>query len=341
MAISQGAVSTSVNWRERAALQPGAEVAPAVSVVIPAWNAAKYIREAATSVLAQTFRDLELIVVDDGSTDGTADVVRAEPDSRIRLITQPNAGPSAARNRGCRAARSSRYIAFLDADDTWDADKLRQQVAFLDANRNCGAVGTLVRYVSSAGRPVGYGGERVTAASRDAVARGELYPFHAMGTMVARRDVLDRVGDFDEALGRIGSEDLDFVARLAQIAPIDVLPAVLASYRVHSESAMARHRARINQGARFVRSRLRARSAGSDLTWDAFAVSERLSWRQRRQDAVERCYRNAALWFGERHMFRTACWVILALAVDPVYTVGRARRQRKSGEAFQVEGTPP
>ncbi len=97
--------------------------APFFSVVIPVYNKGDYLRRSAGSVLAQSFRDFELIVVDDGSKDGSPAVVRSLKDKRVRLIAQKNAGVSAARNRGVAAARG-RYVAFLDADDDWDRDYL-------------------------------------------------------------------------------------------------------------------------------------------------------------------------------------------------------------------------
>src|SRR5262245_39908172 len=102
---------------------------PNVSVVIPSYNSAAYLPAAIDSVLAQTARDLEVIVVDDGSTDDTPDVV-ARYGPPVRGIRQANAGVAAARNRGIAEARG-RYIAFLDADDTWEPVKLERQLGEL------------------------------------------------------------------------------------------------------------------------------------------------------------------------------------------------------------------
>jgi glycosyltransferase involved in cell wall biosynthesis len=106
-------------------------VRPVVSVVIPAFNAARYLGEALDSVFGQTLTDLELVVVDDGSTDETPQVVQGYG-SRVRYVRQPNAGVASARNRGV-AESSGRYVAFLDADDVWLPGKLERQLEALAA----------------------------------------------------------------------------------------------------------------------------------------------------------------------------------------------------------------
>lgn len=112
-------------------------VPPLVSVVIPAYNAVRFLPDSIPSVLTQTWTDLELIVVDDGSTDGTAACVRTFDDPRIRLVSQANRGLAGARNGGIRAARG-RYIAFLDADDLWHPEKLARHVQHLQAQPDVG-----------------------------------------------------------------------------------------------------------------------------------------------------------------------------------------------------------
>src|ERR1700691_3917251 len=101
------------------------------SVVMPAYNVAPFIRESVESVLCQTFSNFELIVVDDGSTDGTSDQLSSLIDPRLHIVRQANSGSSSARNNGIRFA-SGQYIGFLDADDLWMPNKLEAHIRFLD-----------------------------------------------------------------------------------------------------------------------------------------------------------------------------------------------------------------
>jgi glycosyltransferase involved in cell wall biosynthesis len=300
---------------------------PLVSVVIPAYNAAPYILAAVGSVLAQRAVELELIVVDDGSTDETRALVDSVSDPRLRLLADTNHGPAHARNQGCRAARATGYVAFLDADDSWDSEKLLEQTRFLEADPALVGAGCLMRYVSSSGRVLGETGQTLQPADLRRVAAGELFPF-PMSSLMVRRSALERSGLFDESFRYAGSEDLDFLARLATAGPLQCLPRVLGSYRIHPGSAMARERLRINAEARFVRQRIARRAAGGDLTWEEFRATHRRSWTERWQDLVEVFYRSAALWHGEGRKLRAFGYAALAMVTGPWYTTRRLYRQR-------------
>jgi len=189
-----------------------------VSVVIPAFNASRFIRRAIDSVLAQTYRDFELIVVDDGSTDDTGDVVRSYG-KEVRYIYQENAGDGPARNTGIEAARGQ-WIAFLDHDDEWLPRKLELQMALLDRNPElhwCGAN----RYQSDAKRRVLAGEVRAikkALAGKDyfgnyfrAAAKG-VCPIIS-STMVVRKKVFEEIGTFDSCWLRCA--DLDMWWRIA------------------------------------------------------------------------------------------------------------------------------
>src|SRR5271170_1724815 len=119
---------------------------PVFSVVIPVFNGGEYLERAIASVLRQTLRDFEVIVVDDGSTDGAVDRAMLIKDSRLTILSQPNAGAPTALNRGVSAARGE-YIAFLDADDLWAPDKLQRQAESLIAHPEVDVTFTGLIYV--------------------------------------------------------------------------------------------------------------------------------------------------------------------------------------------------
>jgi glycosyltransferase involved in cell wall biosynthesis len=124
-----------------------------VRVIVPCHNAERYIGEALESVLAQTHADTTALVVDDGSTDATARIARGFG-ARVTVIAQANGGVSAARNRAIDAT-DGECLAFLDADDCWHPEKVARQVAFLQANPDCGLVHTAIRHIDAAGRVTG------------------------------------------------------------------------------------------------------------------------------------------------------------------------------------------
>jgi glycosyltransferase involved in cell wall biosynthesis len=191
---------------------PSSSFTAAVSVIIPAFNYAHYLPSAIESVLAQTHTDLELLIIDDGSTDSTADLCASCVDPRLRYIWQKNAGLSAARNTGIREARFS-YLAFLDADDRWQPDFLRTVLdRFAQLGSDFSAVGTASIRVTPDGKPI-------SAKGRDLQREGELTaadfclrnrPFSS--SIVLKRSAFENCGSFDTSLR--SSEDRDMWIRL-------------------------------------------------------------------------------------------------------------------------------
>jgi glycosyltransferase involved in cell wall biosynthesis len=298
-----------------------------VAVVIAAYQAQAYLAQCVESVLRQSLNSLHAVIVDDGSTDRTLRIAHAISDRRVSVLTGPNRGPAHARNRGVRESPAARYVAFLDADDLWDREKLEVQTRYLDEHPDVVAVGCRMRYISSTGRPLGTTGELVDDDAQAAVARGELFPFPTP-SIIVRRETFCQINGFDEFLGRQGSEDLDLYARLARRGRLACLPTVLGSVRIHPDSFMMRRRPDVNRAARFVRLRLHSRDRGDDLTWADFLQRYAPTWRDRRRDLVERAYRRAALMVGERHWPAAAGWFSAALLIDPRYTIVRVYRQR-------------
>jgi glycosyltransferase involved in cell wall biosynthesis len=196
-------------------MTPMRDSAPIVSVIIPAWNAAAFVGKAIDSALAQSWTGREVIVVNDGSSDATADIL-ASYGTRIRSITQPNGGLSNARNRGIRESHGE-FIALLDADDWWLPDKLARQVDLLQRHPELGFCSTRARIVAPDGTETG----DWACPQIDGTLLGTLFlrngaiPGSGSGVMI-RRTVLDRVGLFDETLRSL--EDIDLWMRLAAVA---------------------------------------------------------------------------------------------------------------------------
>jgi glycosyltransferase involved in cell wall biosynthesis len=173
---------------------------PAVSVIMPAYNAETFLHTAVESVLRQSFADLELLIVDDGSSDRTPQIARdyAARDARVRALEQANAGPGPARNTGFRAA-AGRFFAFLDSDDEWDETFLEEQVAVLDARPDVDVV---------IGNARNRGGARHGQPSRPVDGDGRLMSLAEILAdetslfimAVFRRETVDAIGGFDPAL---------------------------------------------------------------------------------------------------------------------------------------------
>ncbi len=203
---------------------------PLISVIMPCYNAEAYLREAVDSVLGQTYPNVELIVVDDGSTDRYLDLLRAYGD-RIKLLSQPNQGPYPARNHGLAQADGD-YVAFLDADDWWSLDCLEKLHAALASHPECALAYCGWQQV---GLPGGRGEPYVPPdyEQEDKVTRflraAAPWPIHAA---LVRRKVLDQAGGFH--LDPPTCMDYDLWLRIAVARPIVRVPEVLAFYRHHA-----------------------------------------------------------------------------------------------------------
>ena len=195
---------------------------PLVSIVLPVRNRPETIGAAIESVLAQLYQDWELLVVDDGSTDSTPEIVQryAAADPRITLLRGPAAGVCAARNAGLRSGRG-RYVAFLDSDNRWLPELLGASVAALEQS-DAVAVYSVVELIDDNGnrRYLDYDGDR-----DDLIDGGN---FVDLNTLVARREGIDRIGGFDESLRRW--VDYDLVIRLSEIGRLQLLPFVGVAY---------------------------------------------------------------------------------------------------------------
>lgn len=204
-----------------------------VTAIIPNYNYASYLTEAIDSVLAQTYPFIEIIVVDDGSTDGSREVLEGY-NGRVRAIFQQNGGVSAARNAGV-AASLGEFIAFLDADDVWMPEKIERQVERFQRDRSLGLVHVGVSEIDAAGAVTG---TRVDGLEGNVAAELLLFERSVIlgggsGLMVTR-EAFDRAGGFDTQLST--SADWDFFYRIASRYPVGFVAEPLMKYRYHGSN---------------------------------------------------------------------------------------------------------
>ncbi len=204
---------------------------PVVSIIMPCFNAVSQLPMSVNSVLSQTFKDWELIIVDDGSSDGTLVWLSAQKDSRIRVYSQENRGVSSARNMGIRVVRGE-YVAFLDADDTWEP-------MFIDVLYSALRAQPDAVLVYCGWENIGLTGDRgkpfippdyEQASKRENLFSGCRWPIHAALT---RYDAIMSTGGFDEDLNN--AEDFLLWLEVAGTSPIVRVPEVLAYYHFHGD----------------------------------------------------------------------------------------------------------
>jgi glycosyltransferase involved in cell wall biosynthesis len=209
---------------------------PAVTVVIPTFNRASVVGRAIQSVLAQTCQDWELIVVDDGSTDGTEQVVRSFSDARIRYIRhEQNRRVSAARNMGIRCAQGE-YVAFLDDDDEWMPEKLAKELeVFRNSDPDVGLVYTGKIIFDERGKVLDVRMEKISGWVYEA-----MLDRHFVGSpsrVTVKKQVLDRVAGFDETF--VNCQDFDLWLRVAKISKIACVPYFLVKRHMPSDQMSA------------------------------------------------------------------------------------------------------
>ncbi len=205
---------------------------PTISVIVPAYNAEKTVLETIKSVQQQTFSDFELIVINDGSTDKTLELLNTVNDSRIKVFSYPNGGVSIARNRGITQA-SGEFIAVLDADDLWTPDKLELQLAALQQNPEAGVAYSWAYYMDEQGKS--------SQPSEPVYFEGNVYAQLLVNDFVVscsncliRRQAVESVGEFDPEVA--GAADWDYWLRLAFNWPFVVVPKHQVYYRISSGS---------------------------------------------------------------------------------------------------------
>jgi glycosyltransferase involved in cell wall biosynthesis len=214
--------------------------APAVSIIVPTHNRSVLLMETVRSILDQTYRDFELIVISDGSTDDTESLIKSIPDSRIVFLARANSGrPAPPRNLGIKRA-CGRYIAFCDDDDLWEREKLELQIAAMERDPTIGLCctnakdlrGTVLSSKSRISFPGAHPGF------------GKLVWRNYVGnsTVVLRREVFDKVGYIDESPDLAPFDDYEMWLRIAYHYRIHFVDRPLIRYRLHENNIVPRYR---------------------------------------------------------------------------------------------------
>lgn len=290
--------------------------APTVSVMMTVYNAASYVETAVESILAQTHRDFELIVIDDGSVDGSRGILEtlSRRDARIRLVSRANTGICQARNEALGLSRGE-YVVVMDADDIASPQRIERQLAFMQAHPEVSVAGAWFDVIDAGGR---YLTCLKPPLENEAIQQALLSGHTAIcqPTSILRREALEAVGGFDESLDC--AEDLDVYLKLGERGQLANIPEALVRYRMHAASTTARKR----------EAALRDRQAVCSRAWERRGLEPRQLPADFWRPDDSRASRNAFLvkcgwWAFSSGQRRTATlYALKAVAATPYRTAG-------------------
>lgn len=313
---------------------------PAVSVLMPAYNAGAYIGRAISSILEQTLANIELIVGDDQSTDNTWQIINqlAERDHRIHIFrNETNSGPAVTTNRAASFARAP-LLAGMDADDISLPTRLEKQKAVLDARPEIAVLGTYVSHANDKDEVLSLSptGPTTVAEFEDLRRKGEPTLVFG-GTAMYRRELFELVGGFDGSLRAAG--DLEFCDRMADHGAVIALPEPLLLYRVYSTSNVMLRFREGRRTHRYLGARRLARRNGDPLpSREGYVAAEAASpwWKKFRiwmDDASQYNYRQAGLAYAQGDKLHTGLRLVAAALTGPVHVARRVWDQRLSPRA--------
>lgn len=244
---------------------------PKVSIIIPTYNNAHYLPDAVDSAMAQTYTDYEIIIIDDGSTDDTKQVVvpyLEKVGSRLKYIYQKNKGLAAARNTAINHA-AGEYIALLDADDKWCKDRLEETVQAIERDEKIGVVHANIMRFSDGEGNLGVPDRSMEKLSGSILKEIFLRKTNiACPTVLFRKKCCDEVGGFDENLARLGCEDRELWLRIAEKYEFFYIDKVLARYRINPAS-MSRNKEKMMKARLYVVDKVCAKKKYGNLKREA------------------------------------------------------------------------
>ncbi len=300
-----------------------------VTVVLPVHNAGPYLPAAINSLFTQSLRELELIVIDDGSSDGSGEYLEALKHPHLTVVRQVQQGVGAARSYGLALCKT-KYLALMDADDISLPDRLSTQVAFLQANPDCVMLGTQIDFLIGEtiqkGLPCATRHEEIER--RLSSGGGIVYP-----TVVVRTDIAHSVGGF--RLKGAG-EEYDFCLRMSERGTVSNLPRVLYQYRLHRSSISMTKKVDLLRGAAYAKkTALQRRSGLCEMSfeefgrlWEKRGFSEMLLERVRVMSNMS--YRFARINIAEGRRAVGVLQMAVAAGLDPVLAITHLRRTAAS-----------
>lgn len=304
-----------------------------ISVVMPAYNASKFIAAAIDSILNQTFPDFELIIVDDGSTDNTLEIVKSylEKDDRVRLLQSEHGGLSRACNLGISESRYS-WIARMDADDIALPQRFEKQINAALANPKVVAWGAYVNHTNSKGDILSINplGPKTEEEFYNIRSQGHVVHLHHP-TVLLNKEILLKAGGYNSEFEP--AEDLDLFDRLANYGPLLAIPEPLLLYRIHSQSVSMQKFFYQKLLHRCVVARHRAHLSGSkELSIEEFLKEYKrqplISGLKRHLRTLGQFYyRKAGLCFSEKQYLQIGLYLSISAALSPGYSIPRVWHQ--------------
>jgi len=304
-----------------------------ISVVMPVYNGERFLEEAVDSILKQTYKAFEFIIVDDGSNDRTPEILKryAEQDSRVKIIRAGKVGISKAMNLGIEAAQYP-WIARMDADDVCLPRRLEASIEAAQANPDVVVWGTFIHHINAKGKILSTSkvGPLTTEQFWEERKKGRVVQVINPSAMM-RKDIVDKVGGYKEAF--IAAHDIEIFDEMAEYGPILCIPEVLVLYRIHGYSISMTKFMTQRKLARYIEARRKARLAGEALpTLDSFLANyDNRPWRERLRrylsDLQGLNYRRAGLAYAEGQYHKVGWFFGMAFLLNPRYAVKRAWKQ--------------
>ncbi|MEN8221095.1 MAG: glycosyltransferase [Pseudomonadota bacterium] len=306
-----------------------------LTVIMPVYNAERYLSAAIESVLGQTYKHFKFIIINDGSTDRSGDIIDQYKalDSRILALSQPNSGISQTRNRGLEAAQTE-WVALMDADDIMLPERLEQQLAFIEKHTNIRVASCRAIYIDENDNELGRSVCHIKTPDDLNRLLTQNQPIGLLnpGVLMHRQTILD-LGGYRSQF-RVGEEDIDLWTRVAEQGHLILIQdATLMKYRLHSESIVSSPNFQNLMGREWVRACMSARKEGKPepsyekflQQWNSAPLLTRLN-RKRKMMAIH-LYRRAGLRLVGRRWFKGGCELGLATLLEPIYVFSRLKMQ--------------